>query len=116
GFLLWRYLPAPEEFQLQSLFLPPAVLLITLVCMHGLIALLLPLRWPVIRHVFHQRLEARVHVEFEQAFAALPLEVAEVLKKEREEVDAILLKVHELANWLKSREQAASIAGLYGKP
>jgi hypothetical protein len=115
GFLLYRYLPAPEEFQLQSLFLPPAALLIALVCMHGLIALLLPLRWPTIRHVFHQRLEARVRDEFEKAFAELPRQVADVMKKEREEVDAILQKIHELGNWLKSREQAASIAGLYGK-
>jgi hypothetical protein len=114
GFLVWRYLNLPEEFRVESLLIPPAVLLIALVCMHVVVGLLLPLRWPAIRGVFQGRLETRVATELQKAYVSLPQEVAQAVQHEREEVDLILQQVHQITAWLKEREQAASIAGLYG--
>jgi energy-coupling factor transporter ATP-binding protein EcfA2 len=115
GFLIWRYLNVPEEFRLEALLIPPAVMLAALVCMHALVALLLPLRWPVIRNIFHSRLEARVNSDLDRAFLPLPDQIASVVRAEREEVDRVLTQIREVNSWLKNREQAASIAGLYGE-
>ena len=115
AFLIWRYLNVPEEFRVEALLIPPAVLLAGLVCMHAVIALLLPLRWPVIRNVFHGRLEVRVNSKLERAYLPIPQEVSAVVQHEREEVNQILAQVRDITSWLKEREQGATIAGLYGE-
>jgi hypothetical protein len=115
GFLIWRYLNMPEEFRLEALLIPPAVMLAALVCMHAVVALLLPLRWPAIRNVFQSRLEASVNSDLDRAYLPLPDQVASVVQAEREEVDRVLVQIRDVNGWLKNREQAASIAGLYGE-
>jgi hypothetical protein len=113
---LWRYFTV-ESYKpsLTDFLLPPVVLLAVLVLLHVLIALLLPLRWLAIRGEFQRQLEHRLNQELEQVYANLPGDVAEKLKGERHEVEQLLGEVSEVAGWLQQREQAVSIAGLYGK-
>src|SRR5205807_6069764 len=64
--LLWRYFDPMSrgyEVHLIDALLPLIVLLITLVMLHILIALLLPLRWRAIRGEFQGQLEQRLHTE-----------------------------------------------------
>ncbi len=86
-----------------------------LIMLHVLIALLLPLRWTAIRGEFRRRLEQRVREELESAYAPIPAEVAEALRQERRQVEQLLADTREVSTWLAHREQAASIAGLYGE-
>jgi hypothetical protein len=113
---LWRYFMDPNyQPALTHFLLPLAVLLAVLVLLHVLIALLLPLRWLAIRSEFQRQLERRLCAELEFVYANLPGDVAEKLKSERHEVEQLLGEVREVAGWLQQREQAVSIAGLYGK-
>jgi hypothetical protein len=41
--------------------------------------------------------------------------VAEALRLERRQIEQLLASTQEVTVWLEQREQAASIAGLYGK-
>jgi energy-coupling factor transporter ATP-binding protein EcfA2 len=98
-----------------DLFLPLFVVLAVLVILHVLITVLLPLRWTAIRGEFQRRLEARLTEEMEEVFDPLPGRVAEALQAERKQVEQLLGETAEVAGWLEQREQAASVAGLYGR-
>lgn len=116
--LLWRYFdPMGRGYtsQLSDVLLPLVVLLIVLVILHLLIVLLLPVRWAVIRSEFQRRLQCRVQSELESVYASIPAEVAGALHLERRQSEQLLRDTREVAAWLEQREQAASIAGLYGK-
>jgi len=115
--LLWRYFdPSGRGYQVQlaDAWLPPVVTLVALIIMHVLITLLLPLRWRVIRSEFRRRLEDRLQAALATVYAPLPGDVAEALRQERERVEALQKETHEVAGWLKEREQSASVVGLYG--
>lgn len=115
--LLWRYFdPAGKGYQVQTLdvLLPLVILLVVLVLLHLLVVLLLPVRWPTIRGEFQRRLEARLREELARGYAGIPASVADALKQERRQVEQLLTETREVATWLAEREQAASIAGLYG--
>jgi hypothetical protein len=103
------------SFGLKDLLLPLFAVLITLVILHVLIALLLPLRWAAIRGEFQRQLETRLRAELDQTYAPVPQDVAEGLKAERRQVEQLLKETREVAVWLEQREQAASVAGLYGR-
>jgi energy-coupling factor transporter ATP-binding protein EcfA2 len=113
---LWRYFMV-ENYQpaLSHFFLPVVIVLMVLIILHVLIAVFLPLRWPAIRGQFHGLLEERLRAELEQIYGRVPEEVAEALKVERRKVEHLLSETREVTGWLEQREQAASIAGLYGK-
>jgi len=96
-------------------FLPLVVLLVVLVILHLLISVLMPFRWPAIRNEFQKQLVERVRQELEAAFLPVPEEVAAALLKERAQAEALLKETGEVAGWLRQREQASGIAGLYGK-
>ncbi len=113
--LLWRYFMLETRPELFDILLPLVVLLVVLIIFHILIVLLLPVRWPAIRGEFQRRLEQRVRSELDHAYASIPAEVAEALRLERRQVEQLLGETREVAVWLEQREQAASIAGLYGK-
>jgi hypothetical protein len=113
--VLWRVFYLQVEFNLRDILLPLVVVLAILVILHVLIALLLPLRWPAIRGEFRKRLEARLRAELATAYGAVPGDVAEGLCAERQRVEKLRDETHEVAAWLEQREQAASIAGLYGE-
>jgi hypothetical protein len=104
-------LPAPTMLEW---FVVPIIVLAVLVVLHLLIALLLPLRWPAIRGVFRKELHARIQQELEKTYQAVPNDLAEALKAEREVVQQLVAEVREAAALLEKSEQSSRIAGLYG--
>jgi hypothetical protein len=82
--------------------------------LHILIALVMPLRWAAIRNEFHSLIEHRVHTDLEEAYAGAPLEVAAAMREERKLVAQLVDEAHDVVEWLEKREQAASIAAMYG--
>jgi hypothetical protein len=117
AFLLWGYfvLEPPRRFEFWDLFLVAFALLMVLVLLHILITLFMPLRWAAIRNEFHRLIERRLHADLEEGYVNVPLEVAKVLNEERKQVHVLVDEVHEVIAWLDKREQAASIAAMYGR-
>lgn len=113
--LLWQYTMAGREFHWNDLLLPPAASLLVMVLLHVIIAIVLPLRWQAIRGEFEHQLEERLRNDLESAYCQVPSDIAHAMQDERRQVDKFLGDVHEVSGWLSEREQAASIAGLYGK-
>ena len=99
----------------DDLLLPPVILLLVLILLHILVNLLLPLRWPSIRGEFRRRLEQRLREDIEGVYSSIPGAVAETLRQERRQIEQFLKEIRDVAVWLEEREQAATIAGLYGK-
>jgi hypothetical protein len=64
---------------------------------------------------FEKHLEGRLRTELESGYAAVPAEVAQALLTERRVLEQFLEEIREVSRWLEQREQAASIAGLYGQ-
>jgi energy-coupling factor transporter ATP-binding protein EcfA2 len=120
GWVLWRFFdPMKQQYEKLSaweMVLTPLLLtLAVLVILHALIALVLPLRWNAIRDEFERQLGRRIQEDLEQVYLELPGDVAEALQKERRQVEQLQGEVREVTAWLEKREQAASIAGLYGR-
>jgi energy-coupling factor transporter ATP-binding protein EcfA2 len=113
--LLWQYMYVGREFHLSDLFLPVMVMVMVMIVLHVLIAVLLPMRWLAIRAEFEKHLESRLRAELERGYSAAPAEVAQALLAERRQVEQFLGEIREVTGWLEQREQAASIAGLYGE-
>jgi hypothetical protein len=113
--LLWRIFYLQSDVHLPDLLLPVATVLITLVTLHVLIALLLPLRWPAIRGEFQRRLETRLRAELTSVYAPVPSDVAGRLREERQQVEELQKEAQDVAVWLEQREHAASVAALYGR-
>jgi hypothetical protein len=113
--LLWRYLYEGRPFQWGDLLLPVIVVFIVLVILHVLITLLLPMRWQAIRGEFQRELGRRLEAELRAAYLAIPTDLAEALERERRQVEQLLNETRDVAAWVAQREQAANIAGLYGK-
>jgi hypothetical protein len=115
--LLWGYTvkDPPRTFAWGDLFLLFTSVLLVMIILHVFISLFLPLRWPAIRGEFQRLMEGRVHTELQQAYGSVPTEVAETLKSERTQVEEMTAKVTEVSRWLEQRDQAASIAAMYGK-
>jgi hypothetical protein len=115
GVLLYQYFVEKKtDMSFWVVLLPLAVLLCVLVLLHLLIALLLPMRWPAIREQFKKRLGERLQEELNSTYAAVPGELATALAEERKQIETVVAETKEVAGWLQEREQAASIAGLYG--
>lgn len=112
--LLWRIFYNDYQPGLSDLLMPGIVTLVVLILFQILIAVLLPMRWPAIRGEFQERLAEHLAVDLTETYCAVPLAVAEALAAERRRVENMLKDVREVADWLKQREQAATIAGLYG--
>jgi hypothetical protein len=112
---LYRYFVEDYPPALMHFLMPVFVVLLVLIVLHVLVAVFLPLRWVAIRGEFHGLLEDRMRAELEQIYGDVPQEVAEALKAERRQVEHLLGETREVTGWLEQREQAASIAGLYGK-
>ncbi|MCI0379987.1 MAG: GTPase domain-containing protein [Gemmataceae bacterium] len=112
--LLWGYTMGGRTFGWGDLLLPIVVMIMVVVVLHVLISIFLPLRWQAIRAEFDNQLKGRLLADLSAEFAGLPEEVAQSLRSERRVVEKFLEDVREVAGWLEQREQAASIAGLYG--
>jgi len=114
--LLWQYfMMENKEFSLYELLKPPMVALLVMILLHVVIAIFLPLRWQAIRSEFEHQLENRLKDELETIYCQVPGEIARAMVDERRQVDKFLGDIREVSGWLSEREQAASIAGLYGK-
>lgn len=113
--LLWRFIML-DDFRpsLSDLLLPFFVTLIVLVIFQVLIAVFLPMRWSAIKGEFQDHLGGRIADHLRQEFRDLPVTVAEELAAERKKVETLQEEVKEVSVWLEQREQAATIAGLYG--
>jgi hypothetical protein len=117
GLLLWDYTMSEprRQFNWSDLLLPAVVTLITLVLMHVLIAVLLPLRWPTIRAEFEERLRIRLKHELGEHYGQVPLDLQRDVDRDRRDAEQLQGEVREVASWLEQREQAASIVNLYGR-
>jgi hypothetical protein len=76
--------------------------------------LLLPVRWSAIRGEFQRRLEDRLRKDLHGVYAAIPADVADALVLERRQVEQLVSETREVATWLEQRQQATSVAALYG--
>jgi hypothetical protein len=94
--------------------IPPAAAVLVMFMLYVIIVLVLPIRWKAIRGTFQRTLAMRLKEELVGAYASIPGELAEALARERRLIDQLIDEVRELADWLRQREQAATIAGLYG--
>jgi hypothetical protein len=112
--LLWIYIYEQTIPSLSHVLLPIYATVGTLVLLHILISVLLPVRWPVIKGDFRSRLEAKLGEELQRAFLPVPDEVVSDLAAERKQVAALVQETTEIATWLSEREQAAHVAELYG--
>jgi energy-coupling factor transporter ATP-binding protein EcfA2 len=113
--LLWQYTMDRREFVWSALLLPLAVMALVVMVLHVLIALVMPLRWEAIRAEFLDKLQGKLTDEKLQHFGQIPVDLANEVLAERRQVDLFLTEIREVATWLEQREQAASIAQLYGK-
>jgi hypothetical protein len=104
-----------RHFDPWDLLQPLAAMIISLITMHIVIALCLPLRWQVIRLQIAERLENRLREELEQHYHQLLTDVTNEVLAERRQNEHFLKEIAEVASWLEEREQAASIVHLYGK-
>lgn len=114
GILLWEYLVEKVPFALDQLLLPAVVVVLTLVVLHVLITVLMPLRWAAIRGEFQRRLQERLRTELEAAYGPVPEDVAKALAEERQHVDKLLQDTRHISDWIRQREQALTVSGLYG--
>lgn len=104
-----------HDLKLLDVFLVPlGVVVLTLVLLHMVIAVILPLRWLAIRAELEKYLESRLLVDLEKEFCQVPHDVAKLLREERQEVEKVLTEVREVTGWLEEREQSSSIKELYG--
>ncbi len=115
GFLLYGWFKGTIDFSIWQILMPFAVVLLTLMLLYALIALLLPIRWPAIRGTFLRHLTERLRAELNETFLPIPQQLAEDLNAERAQIEQVLVASREVFDWLRQREQAASIAPLYGK-
>ncbi len=115
GLLLWNFFihgETPDLFRMSLVALIPLVVIIVL---HLLILLLLPVRWPAIRHEFRKQLSTRVAADLGRAYLTIPGEVCDAIQEERKQVDGLIGETKQVNDWLAERQQAARVAELYGK-
>jgi hypothetical protein len=113
--LLWNFFlhgETPDFFRMSLVAIVP---LVVIVVFHLLILLLLPVRWPTIRNEFRRQLGTRIAGELNQAYLAIPGEVAAAINSERKQVDSLIAETKQVSDWLTERQQAARVAELYGK-
>jgi hypothetical protein len=117
GFVLWHNtMDASHQFQGWSeLFLPIGATVGSLVMLHALIVLVLPLRWLKIRSEFQGRLEQRIKESLSGAYSPIPGDLAAEMKTERERTEMLVKEVAEVSTWLEQRQKSSTITGLYGK-
>jgi energy-coupling factor transporter ATP-binding protein EcfA2 len=115
-YLLYQYFLSDQPWDpaLSHLFFPLITVILTLTVLYVVIVLVLPVRWPAIRGTFRRQLARRLQEELGAAYLPIPGEVAEALAAERRQIDQLIADCREVAEWLRQREQAASIAALYG--
>lgn len=114
GLVLWNWFMINEIPSLFHLLVPVGATLLAVIILHGLILLVLPLRWTRIRGEFQQLLVEKLGTALVRTYTELPSDVAKELQGERQQVDKLVKEVHDAAAWLEQRQQAATITSLYG--
>jgi hypothetical protein len=112
--LLWQYFMEQRAFAVYDVLIPVVVMILTMVILHALIALVLPMRWPSLRAEFRDELVKRLEGDVIAQYLPLPGELASDLRADRERALAVRKKVADTAAWLESRERGASVMQLYG--
>lgn len=112
--LLWQYMVDHRPFDRGDVVLPIVVMILTMVVLHTLTALLLPMRWPSLRAEFHRQLRDRTAKDLADAYIALPSQLAEDLLADRKRLLQYQTDVRDIARWLGEREQAATVQQLFG--
>jgi len=113
--LLYRFFVEDWTPEFFHVLLPVYVTFGTLVILHILVLLFLPVRWRSIRSEFRSRLGSKLRDEFRKALLTVPDEVAASVTAEKKEVEVVLAEVREVSNWLREREDAARVGDLYGR-
>jgi hypothetical protein len=112
--LLWQYMMERRPFAFNDLILPLAVVIFTMVTLHVVTALLLPMRWPTLRAEFRDELSNRLSAELTTRYLPLPTDLAHDLLADRHGILQVQEKERETARWLAAREQAAQVGQLFG--
>ena len=115
GLLLWNFFVRGETPDLFRMSLVGLIPLVVIIVLHLLVLLLLPVRWPAIRHEFRKQLGTRMAAELGRAYLPIPSEVAATIQEERKQVDVLIAEAKQVNDWLAERQQAARVAELYGK-
>jgi energy-coupling factor transporter ATP-binding protein EcfA2 len=112
--LLWKYLYEHGTFDRGDLILPLAVPILTMIILHVTIALLIPMRWPTLKAQFQRKLSERLDTELTATYSMLPEKLAEDVAVDRKRALDFMTDVDDVAKWLQTREQAASVNKLFG--
>jgi len=83
--------------------------------MQLLIALVLPIRWSAVRGDFQKHLLEALTKRLNDAFLAVPTDLANQLATERQAVLQLRDSVEELIAFLRQRQQATHIGELFSK-
>ena len=114
--ILWLfYVEKNVKLEWSDFLLPVVVLLTVLVVFHILITLVLPLRWRVIRSEFRRQLERPAASGPGRRLCALAGRRGGKREAGTAARGALQKETQDVADWLKEREQSASVVGLYGK-
>ncbi|MBX9678832.1 MAG: GTPase domain-containing protein [Gemmataceae bacterium] len=115
GKLIWDWTMGTQPSSITtSLLLPFATVFMVLLILHVAINIFLPLRWPGIRAEYERRMTRRLEADLGREYLPLPGKLADDLLDERKRVEDLRKEVSEVARWLQEREEAASVADLYG--
>lgn len=113
--LLWLYFMVEGvNPSITDLLLPFALTLVVLILLQLLTAVLLPMRWSAVREQFDQQLTAHIDEVLQRTYGAIPGDTANALLQERAHVETLLSAVREVSTWLAEKQQAVTVAGLYG--
>jgi GTPase SAR1 family protein len=114
--LLWGFfIQGIVPDSLLQILLPVYATLAVLILLHLLIVLVLPVRWGAIRGEFQSRLEKKLREELSSTFQPLAIEVAATVNDEKKQVEYLITEIQQVSDWLREREQAAHVSGLYGQ-
>ncbi|MBY0523769.1 MAG: 50S ribosome-binding GTPase [Gemmataceae bacterium] len=114
AWVLWQIFMLEKLPVLTDLLIPLGATLLMVIVMHILIVLVLPLRWIKIRGEFQSMLSQRLQTALSRAYSAIPTDLADELRGERRKVEDLVGKVKDVSSWLEQRQQAATVASLYG--
>ena len=104
-----------NDIRWVDVFLPFLLLFITLIAIHILFHLLLPIRWKNIRDEFKNDLGTRITDELEKAYMDIPTSIDQQVRNERVSYTNLIKQIGDLSELINSGESEASVAVLYEK-
>ena len=113
--VLYFFFVQNEAPSLAMVTMPLYTTLGTLILLHVLISLMLPVRWSTIREEFRVRLANRLQDELDRTFLPVPDEIATAVREEKKRAETLAAEVKQVADWLAEREYAVHVGELYGR-